>query len=225
MSDIKYKILVADDEEDIVKIIRFNLDQEGYITEEAGDGEKTIEIASTFKPDLILLDINMPIKNGMEVLKELRKNSLYDKTLILFLTALNDEQIEMEGFNLGADDYILKPIKPKVLISRIQSFLRRINNEEEKEIIRINDLIIDRWKYLVIYKGNEIILPRKEFELLKLLASKPGHIFTRQEISRKVWKTSEIIDDGTINVHIHKVRRKVGNVLSTIKGVGYRFNT
>lgn len=222
---MRYRILVADDEEDIVKIIRFNLDMEGYTTEEAGDGEKALVVAGNFRPDLILLDINMPRKNGMEVLKELRKNSLFDKTLVLFLTALNDDQTEIEGFNLGADDYIVKPIKPKVLMSRIRSFLRRIDNEEEKEIIRINDLIIDKGKYIVIYKGNEIILPRKEFELLKLLASRPGHIFTRQEISYKVWKTDELIDDSTINVHIHKVRRKVGNLLSTIKGIGYRFNT
>lgn len=224
MDNNNYKILVVDDEEDILKIIRYNLKQEGYTIETARDGGQALQKAYAFHPDLILLDIMMPIKNGRETLKELRKDPLFDHTHILFLTALSSEQAEIEGLNLGADDYITKPVTPRLLISRINAFLRRSAKKEDEEIIRIGDLVIDKAKYLIIYKGKEIILARKEFELLALMASTPGRVFSRQEIFNKIWGTEVIVGDRTIDVHIHKIRQKAGDFITTVKGVGYRFN-
>lgn len=218
-----YKILIVDDEEDILEIIRYNLNQEGYITETAGDGEEAIQKVGYFKPELVILDIMMPIMNGIETLKELKKSPSFDNTLVLFLTALNNEETEVTGLNLGADDYIVKPIKPLLLLSRINALFRRTNKEKEN-IIRIDDLVIDLSKYLVIYQGNEIRLAKKEFELLTLLASKPGRVFKRQEILNKIWGFDVFVGDRTIDVHVRKIRQKVGNFIATVKGVGYRFD-
>jgi two-component system alkaline phosphatase synthesis response regulator PhoP len=220
----RIKILVADDEEDILDIIRYNLEQAGYIAETALNGEEAIRKAKYFKPRLIILDIMMPHKNGMETLKELRGDPDFARTLFLFLTALGNEASEVEGLNLGADDYIVKPIKPQVLLSRIKALLRRSSHAPEENILRAGDLVINRDEYSVTCRGEKITLPRKEFELLSLLASKPGRVFPRQEILNKVWGSDIIVGDRTIDVHVRKIRQKTGDIISTVKGVGYRFN-
>jgi two-component system alkaline phosphatase synthesis response regulator PhoP len=225
MSDERIKILVADDEEDILDVIRYNLEQAGYIAETALNGEEAIRKAKYFKPRLIILDIMMPLKDGMETLKELRKDPGFAGTLVLFLTALGNEVSEVEGLNLGADDYIAKPIKPQVLLSRIKALLRRSSGAAQENILKAGDLVINRDEYSVTYRGGKkIMLPKKEFELLALLASKPGRVFPRQEILDKVWGSDIIVGDRTIDVHVRKIRQKTGEVISTVKGVGYRFN-
>lgn len=224
MGDERIKILVADDEEDILDIIRYNLEQAGYIAETALNGEEAVRKARYFKPELVILDIMMPGKNGMEVLKELRKDRDLDDVLVLFLTALGNEASEIEGLNLGADDYIVKPIKPQVLLSRIKALLRRSAAKPEENTLRTGDLVIHKEEYSVTYRGNNVNLARKEFELLVLLASRPGRVFPRQEILNKVWGTDIIVGDRTIDVHVRKIRQKIGDIISTVKGVGYRFN-
>lgn len=219
----KYKILIVDDEEDIVEIIRYNLQQAGYETESAFNGEEALKKAKFFHPDLIVLDIMMPVKNGMEMLSSLRKEDEFKNTMVLFLTALGAESAEINGFNAGADDYVVKPVKPKVLLSRIKALLRRINKDEEK-LVSIGDLIIDRERFIIHYKGQDVILAKKEFELLALLASKPGRVFPRNEILNEVWGTDIIVGDRTIDVHIRKIRQKTGDIIVTVKGVGYRLD-
>lgn len=223
MSTEKHKILVVDDEEDIVAIIRYNLDKAGYITASAADGEEALETARQFRPDLIILDIMMPKKNGMETLALLRKNPDLRETLVLFLTALTGEKSEIEGLNNGADDYIVKPIKPQVLLSRINALLRRANKDNEN-VITVGDLAIDQEKFLVTYKNKDVILAKKEFKLLALLASKPGRVFLRHEILNSVWGSDVIVGDRTIDVHIRKIRQKTGDIIATVKGVGYRLD-
>ena len=217
------KILVVDDEADILEIISYNLRSAGYETVTAKDGSEAIQKAKIFRPDLIMLDIMMPNKNGIDTCKEIRKLPEFKETMVLFLTALNDEKSEIEGLNMGADDYIAKPIKPKLLVSRINALFRRLNKVEEQQL-HLGDLIIDREKFTVTYKGTEIILAKKDYELLQLLASKPGRVFLRNEILNQVWGTEVIVGDRTIDVHIRKIRQKLGvDLITTVKGVGYKF--
>ncbi|WP_298740861.1 response regulator transcription factor [uncultured Chitinophaga sp.] len=217
------KILVVDDELDILEIISYNLKSAGYDTVTAKDGSEAIQKAKIFRPDLIMLDIMMPNKNGIDTCREIRKIPEFRDTMVLFLTALNDEKSEIDGLNMGADDYIAKPIKPKLLVSRINALFRRLHKTEETQL-QLGDLIIDREKFTVSYKGQEIILAKKEFELLQLLASKPGRVFLRNEILNQVWGTEVIVGDRTIDVHIRKIRQKIGiDLITTVKGVGYKF--
>jgi two-component system, OmpR family, alkaline phosphatase synthesis response regulator PhoP len=217
------KILIADDEPDILEILSFNLKGEGYEVITAKNGDEAIDKAKAFKPDLIILDMMMPGKNGMEVCNILRTQSVFAGTLIVFLTAINDENTEIKSLENGADDYLTKPISPKVLLSKVSSLLRRIKTEGPS-ILTVGDFEIDRERFIVIFKGTEIILARKEFELVALLASKPGKVFLRNEILNKIWGTEVIVGDRTIDVHIRKIRQKLGeDCISTVKGVGYKF--
>lgn len=216
-------ILIADDEPDILEILNFNLLAEGYQVINAINGNEAVELAKIHKPDLIILDVMMPGKTGFEVCKILRANNEFENTIIIFLTALNDESTEIKGLETGGDDYITKPISPKVLISRVNALFRRII-KETGSILQIGDLSIDREKYMVILKNEEIILARKEFELLALLASKPAKVFLRNEILDKVWGSEVIVGDRTIDVHVRKIRQKLGDdCIATVKGVGYKF--
>ena len=218
------KILIADDEPDILEIIQYNLQSEGYEVVTAKNGNEAIDQARRFNPDLIILDIMMPGKNGIEVCNILRMQPAFNDTLIIFLTALSDEGTEVKGLETGADDFITKPISPKVLVSKVNALFRRIN-KEDTGTLQIGDLIIDREKYMVNYQGNDIILARKEFELLALLAGKPGKVFLRNEILNQVWGTEVIVGDRTIDVHIRKVRQKLNlDCITTVKGVGYKFD-
>ena len=222
MSIVK-KILIADDEPDILEIIQYNLQQEGYEVLTAKNGNEAIEEAKKHQPDLIILDIMMPGKNGIEVCNILRMQPAFKDTLIIFLSALSDEVTEVKGLETGGDDYLTKPISPKILLSKVNALFRRIN-KEGTDTMQIGDLIIDREKYLVKYQGRDIILARKEFELLALLASRPGKVFLRNEILNQVWGTEVIVGDRTIDVHIRKVRQKLNlDCITTVKGVGYKF--
>lgn len=217
------KILIADDEPDILEIIQYNLKNEGYEVASAKNGNDALDLAKRFNPDLIILDIMMPGKTGIEVCNLLRMQPAFNDTLIIFLTALSDEGTEIKGLETGADDYLTKPISPKVLVSKVNALFRRIN-KEETGILQVGDLKIDREKYIVNYQGNDIILARKEFELLALLASKPGKVFLRNEILNQVWGTEVIVGDRTIDVHIRKIRQKLDlDCITTVKGVGYKF--
>ncbi len=217
------KILIADDEPDILEILQFNLQKEGYDVVTAKNGDEAIEQAKKTNPDLIILDIMMPGKTGLEACNVLRMNPLFAGTLIVFLTAMSDENTEIKGLETGADDYITKPISPKVFLSKINALFRRINKEEISSI-KLGAMEIDREQYLVKINGEDIILARKEFELLALLASKPGKVFLRNEILNQIWGTEVIVGDRTIDVHIRKIRQKLGlDCITTVKGVGYKF--
>ena len=216
-------ILIADDEPDILEILNFNLQSEGYQVINATNGNEATRLAKLHKPDLIILDVMMPGKSGFEVCKILRADKEFENTIIIFLTALNDESTEIKGLETGGDDYISKPISPKVLISRVNALFRRII-KETGSILQIGDLTIDRERYIVSLKNEEINLARKEFELLELLASKPAKVFLRNEILDKVWGTEVIVGDRTIDVHVRKIRQKLGDdCIITVKGVGYKF--
>lgn len=219
------KILIVDDEPDIVEFISYSLKSRGYLIATARDGVEAIRKAKEFRPNLILLDMMMPNKDGIETIKELRSLPDFDDTAIIFLTALNDEKYEIEGLKKGADDYIAKPIKPELLATRIASALRRFRKDDEQDQkLSFGDLEINKTKFTVEYKGDEIVLAKKEFELLSLLASKPGRVFLRNEILQRVWGTDVIVGDRTIDVHIRKIRQKVGiDLITTVKGVGYKF--
>jgi len=222
MSNIK-KILIADDEPDILEILQFNLQAEGYDVLTAKNGDEAIELAKKHQPDLIILDIMMPGKNGIEVCNILRLQPLFNDTLIIFLTALSDEGTEVRGLETGADDYLTKPISPKVLVSKVNALFRRLY-KEDMPVLQVGNLQIDREKYLVNLENTDIILARKEFELLALLASRPGKVFLRNEILNQVWGTEVIVGDRTIDVHIRKIRQKLNlDCITTVKGVGYKF--
>ena len=224
MSNVK-KILIADDEPDILEIIQFNLQNEGYEVITAKNGDEAIEAAKKSQPALIILDIMMTGKNGIEVCNILRMQPAFKDTLIIFLSALSDETTEVRGLETGADDYLTKPVSPKVLISKVNSLFRRLNDKGSLGAIKIGDLVIDREKYMVNYLGKDIILARKEFELLALLASKPSKVFLRNEILNQVWGTEVIVGDRTIDVHIRKIRQKLDlDCITTVKGVGYKFD-
>ncbi len=217
------KVLVVDDEQDIVQIIKYNLEANGYDVQTASNGVDALEVAKKFKPELILLDIMMPHKDGIQTCIELRSKREFDETIVIFLTALADEASEIRGLEAGADDYISKPIKPKLLMSRVHSAFRRIS-KGDSTVLMFKDLEINREKFLVIFKEQEIKLPRKEFELFALLASKPGRVFLRNEILNTVWGNEVIVGDRTIDVHIRKIRQKLNvDYIQTIKGVGYKF--
>lgn len=219
------KILIVDDEPDIVEFISYNLKSKGYLIASAKDGVEAIRKAKEFRPDLILLDIMMPNKDGIETIQDLRKMPEFEDIAIIFLTALSDEKHEIEGLRIGADDYIAKPIKPELLATRISAALRRVRKDtDEEQKQTFGDLEINKTKYTVTYKDQEIMLARKEFELLSLLASKPGRVFLRNEILQRVWGAEVIVGDRTIDVHIRKIRQKVGiDLITTVKGVGYKF--
>jgi two-component system alkaline phosphatase synthesis response regulator PhoP len=222
MSSVK-KILIADDEPDILEIIQFNLIAEGYEVITAKNGDEAIEQAKKHLPDLIILDVMMPGKNGMDTCHILRMQPAFKETLIIFLSALSDEGTEIRGLESGADDYLTKPIRPKILVTKVNALFRRLN-KEDNELGKHGDLIINREKYIVTHKGDDIILARKEFELLDLLASKPGKVFLRNEILNQVWGTEVIVGDRTIDVHIRKIRQKLNlDCITTVKGVGYKF--
>lgn len=218
------KILVADDEPDILEIISYNLREEGYEVVVARDGDEAMEQAEHHRPDMILLDVMMPYRTGMEVCRLLRKNPDFSQTIIVFLTALNDELSHIKGLEYGADDYLNKPISTKVLMSKVNSLFRRMQREEEQKTIQTGELSIDPEQYTVQYKGQSITLAKKEFELLYLLASKPGKVFLRNEILSTIWGSEVIVGDRTIDVHIRKIRQKLGvDCITTVKGVGYKF--
>jgi two-component system alkaline phosphatase synthesis response regulator PhoP len=217
-------ILVADDEPDILEIIGYNLRTEGYEVFTAKDGEDALVKAKSLKPDIILLDVMMPHRTGMEVCKALRSMPSFHDTLIVFLTALNDEISHVRGLEFGADDYISKPISPRVLVTKINSLFRRHSKSDESQIIHQGDIIIDPAQFLVIYQETNISLAKKEFELLYLLASRPGRVFLRNEILTQIWGSEVIVGDRTIDVHIRKIRQKLGiDCITTVKGVGYKF--
>lgn len=217
------KVLIADDEPDILEILKYNLVKEGYQVYTAKDGDEAIDKAKFAQPDLIVLDIMMPKKNGVEVCEILRSQPAFKNTLILFLTALNDEGTQVKGLETGADDYISKPVSPKVFITRVNALFRRVNKTEAK-VISIDGLTIDPEKFIVQFEGKDISLAKKEFELLYLLASKPGRVFLRNEILNQVWGAEVIVGDRTIDVHIRKIRQKLGvDCITTVKGVGYKF--
>lgn len=220
----KAKILFADDEPDILDIISYNLEKEGYEVITAKDGQQALDLSKVHRPDLIILDMMMPYKTGMEVCNLLRQLPDFRNTPIVMLTALNDETSQIRGLDSGADDYISKPISPKVLISRINALLRRTQKDGEQKIIKIGDMTIDQTRYMVMIGDKDVNLAKKEFELLSLLAGRPGRVFLRNEILNMVWGTEVIVGDRTIDVHIRKIRQKMGvDCIKTVKGVGYKF--
>lgn len=223
--DLKARILIADDEPDILEIIGYNLEKEGYEVIMAHDGQQAIDLAKAKKPDLIILDIMMPKKTGTEVCNILRSHPDFKQTLIVMLTALSDEASHIKGLDSGADDYVSKPISPKVLVSRVNALFRRVNKEDGQKILRIGNMTIDPIRFMVELDGKEIVLAKKEFELLHLLATKPGRVFLRNEILDTVWGTEVIVGDRTIDVHIRKIRQKMNvDCITTVKGVGYKFD-
>lgn len=222
------KILIVDDELDILEFLQYNLVKEGYQVLTASDGEEGIKIAEREHPQLVILDIMMPKMDGVEVCRYLRSKPEFDKTLIAFLTAREEDYSQIAALDVGGDDYITKPIRPRVFVSRIKALLRRSDRDEATEdssgVIKIADLAIDKER-VTVQKGDEIIeLAKKEFELLYLLVSKPGKVFSREEIFNKVWGTDVIVGNRTIDVHVRKLREKIGeNYIKTIKGIGYKF--
>ncbi len=226
LMDQKGKILIADDEPDIVEIISYNLKLEGYEVFTARDGDDALQKAKAHKPDLIILDVMMPYKNGMEVCKILRSQPQFNQTLIIFLTALSDEFSHVKGLEFGADDYLSKPVSPKVLVTKVNSLFRRIQKGPDQEkVLLLGELRIDPVQFVVHYNEQDISLAKKEFELLYLLASKPGRVFLRNEILSQIWGTDVIVGDRTIDVHIRKIRQKLGlDCITTVTGVGYKFD-
>jgi two-component system alkaline phosphatase synthesis response regulator PhoP len=226
MSTAKHKILIVDDESDIRELIEYNLKKEGYQVFTASNGQEGVAEAKRVLPDLIILDIMMPKMDGIEACRILRTMNDFKNTFMVFLTARSEEYSEIAGFNVGADDYIAKPIKPRALTSRINAILRR-NVQSDIEIenkLEIGDLVIDREAFLVYQRGEKVVLAKKEFELLYLLASKPGKVFTREVILKNIWEDSVVVTNRTIDVHIRKLREKLGDkYVSTVKGVGYKF--
>lgn len=226
MSNVKQKILVVDDEPDIVELIAYNLKKEGYQVYTASNGQEAVTVAKRVMPDLIILDIMMPKMDGIEACRIMRAMPEFKSTFMIFLTARSEEYSEIAGFNVGADDYIAKPIKPRALLSRINAILRRNIQQEDlpENKLEIADLVIDREAFLVFKNGEKIVLAKKEFELLYLLASKPGKVYTREVILKNIWEDSVVVTNRTIDVHIRKLREKIGeNYVTTVKGVGYKF--
>lgn len=215
--------MIADDEPDILEILKYNLSNEGYEVFTAKDGDEAVEKARRTQPDLIVLDVMMPKKTGVEVCQLLRAQPAFKETLIIFLTAVNDEGTQIRGLETGADDYISKPISPKVFLSRVNALFRRLNKTEIR-VLNLDNMTIDPERFIVTVGKEEIILAKKEFELLYLLALKPGRVFLRNEILNQVWGNDVIVGDRTIDVHIRKIRQKLGvDCITTVKGVGYKF--
>lgn len=226
MSTAKQKILIVDDEPDILELVEYNLKKEGYQVFSASNGQEGITMAKKVHPDLIILDVMMPKMDGIEACRLMRAIPEFKNTFMVFLTARSEEYSEIAGFNVGADDYIAKPIKPRALVSRINAILRRNATEEilSENKLEIGDLVIDREAYLVFKSGEKVVLAKKEFELLYLLATKPGKVYTREAILKNIWEDAVVVTNRTIDVHIRKLREKLGeNYVSTVKGVGYKF--
>jgi len=225
MNNKEIKILLVDDEPDILEIVGFNLSNEGYHIITAENGFEAVKKAKKEKPHLIVLDVMMPEMDGIEACEQIRKIPELKDVIITFLTARGEDYSQLAGFKAGADDYITKPIKPKILISKVKALLRRYKEEfTESNVFKIGNLTIDRDEYKIVLNQKEMLLPRKEFELLSLLASKPGKVFKRDEILHKVWGNEVIVGDRTIDVHIRKLREKIGDhSFKTVKGVGYKF--
>jgi len=227
MENDQFRILIVDDEEDILEFIKYNLEKENFQVNTANNGKKGLSIAEAENPDLIILDIMMPEMDGVEVCRQLRSKPNFDNTIITFLSGRGEDYSQIAGLDVGGDNYITKPIRPRVLISRIKALLRRKNRIGEKpleNILKIKDLTIDREKVIVqVGGGKSIDLAKKEFELLSLLTSRPGKVFTREEIFRKIWGNDIIVGNRTIDVHIRKIREKIGDdYIKTSKGIGYK---
>ena len=226
MKNENIRVLLVDDEQDILEIVGYNLTQEGYEVYTARNGVEALAKAKKKEPHLIILDVMMPEMDGIETCEIIRKTPGLENTIITFLTARGEDYSQLAGFDAGADDYIQKPIKPKVLMSKVKALLRRRKNEspEAEGLYTAGDLTINREEYKVINKGEELILPRKEFELLALLTTKPGKVFKRESILEKVWGSEVVVGGRTIDVHIRKLREKIGDDhFQTVKGVGYKF--
>ncbi|WP_181304495.1 response regulator transcription factor [Rufibacter sp. XAAS-G3-1] len=224
----KYKILVVDDDPDIVELLQYNLEKEGYEVAHASNGQVALEVARKFAPDIILLDVMMPVMDGITTCRQLRDNPKFKDTHILFLTARSEEFSEVAAFDAGADDFIVKPIKPRALISRLAAFKRRdiSQGSEQAQVIEIGEFKIDRTSFIVHKGEQKITLPKKEFELLAFLATTPNKVFSRDELLNNVWGNDVFVIARTVDVHIRKVREKIGeDQIKTIKGVGYKFNT
>jgi two-component system alkaline phosphatase synthesis response regulator PhoP len=219
------KILLVDDDPDILELLEYNLAKENYQLAKAFDGKEALEIAQTFKPALIIMDVMMPIMDGIETARKMKSMPEFKNTIILFLTARGEEFTEVAAFDAGAHDYIIKPIKPRALVSRINALLKRESAEETQEIIEIGGLIINRTQYAATFEGRALILPKKEFELLSFLAKNPNKVFNRDELLEKVWGTDVYVVERTVDVHIRKLREKIPeHYIKTLKGVGYLFS-
>jgi two-component system, OmpR family, alkaline phosphatase synthesis response regulator PhoP len=231
MNENKFKILLVDDEVDILEFISYNLEKEGYVVYTAINGLEAVKQAEKYKPHLIILDVMMPEMDGIAACEEIRKIPSLDSTIIAFLTARGEDYSQIAGFEAGADDYIAKPVRPKVLLSRVKALLKRTGETtpvvvypENPHRVTIGNLVIDKERYLIRMDDIEMVLPRKEFELLSLLVSKSGKVFTREEIYATVWGENVVVGDRTIDVHIRKLREKIGNNhIKTLKGIGYKF--
>ncbi len=231
MSEEKFKVLLVDDELDILEFLSYNLEKEGYIVYTAKNGLEALKVAEKTTPHLIILDVMMPEMDGIAACEELRKMPALNGSVIAFLTARGEDYSQIAGFEAGADDYITKPVRPKVLVSRVKALLKRtgeatalVVEPEDTNTVNIGNLVIDKERYLIKIDDIEMVLPRKEFELLSLLVSKPGKVFTREEIYSNVWGENVVVGDRTIDVHIRKLREKIGNEhIKTLKGIGYKF--
>ena len=224
MKKNKIKILIVDDEPDIIEILKFNLENEGYKVISALNGKEALKLADEHLPHLIILDLMMPVMDGIEACERLRMDKKFNNSVIMFLSARGEDYSQVAAFESGADDYVTKPIKPRILNSKVKALLRRFKNDLG-QVLSFENLLIDSEKYIVEVDNRTLNLPRKEFELLFLLASKPGKVFKRDKIMESVWGTDVVVGDRTIDVHIRKLREKIGeNILKTIKGVGYQFN-
>ncbi len=230
MSEEKFKVLLVDDELDILEFLSYNLEKEGYIVYTAKNGIEALKVAEKKTPHLIILDVMMPEMDGIVACEELRKIPTLNNTVIAFLTARGEDYSQIAGFEAGADDYITKPVRPKVLVSRVKALLKRTGDNaipvviEDTNTVSVGNLVIDKERYLIRIDDVEMVLPRKEFELLSLLVSKPGKVFTREEIYSSVWGVNVVVGDRTIDVHIRKLREKIGNDhIKTLKGIGYKF--
>jgi len=225
-----YKILLVDDEKDILEFLSYNLRNEGFQIFTASNGKEAVRMTREIKPDLLLMDVMMPVMDGIDACREIRATESYDNTLVAFLSARGEDFSQIAGFEAGGDDYITKPIKPKVLVSRVKALLkRRRKKDEEGDSATVNkiisgELVVDKERYLVVKKGKDIRLPKKEFEMLSLLVSKPEKVFTREEIFDRVWGDNIVVGDRTIDVHIRKLREKLGDkYIQTVKGIGYKY--
>lgn len=227
-SPADYRLLIVDDEQDVREFLSYNLSREGYEVYTASDGREAVEVASEKLPHLIIMDVMMPIMDGMEACSEIRSVEHLRDTLICFLTARGEDYSQIAGFEAGADDYIVKPVKPKVLVHRVKALLKRFRDTSAMVVVASNGegkgVFLDRERYIIMRDGDEIIVPKKEFELLGLLMSRPGKVFTREEIYSKVWGNEVIVGERTIDVHIRKLRERLGEkYIQTLKGVGYKF--
>jgi two-component system alkaline phosphatase synthesis response regulator PhoP len=227
MENGEYRILIVDDEKDILEFLSYNLQKEEYQVKTSDNGSEAIKIAKDWSPQLVILDVMMPEVDGIETCREMRQLTNMKNSIILFLTARGEDYSQIAGFEAGADDYVTKPVKPRVLISRVKALLRRSSNTSTDEAIdkyQVGGLIIDKERYLVSRGDSDITLPKKEFELLQVLTSKPNKVFSREEIFAKVWGDNVIVGDRTIDVHVRKLREKIGSDnIKTVKGVGYKF--